>query len=211
MRREWSLPACHFSSSMGVPQRRTGVGEATQILKRIEAGDTAASAQLLPLVYEELRKLASVRIAAESSNNTLNATALVHEAYLRLVGPSDEARWDNRGHFFAAAAEAMRRLLVEHARQRKRQKRGGGQQQISLEAADAGFEPPSEDLVALDEALTRLAALDSLKAEVVQLRFFGGLTMPEIARTLDLSLSTVERHWTFARAWLFAELSENET
>jgi RNA polymerase sigma factor (TIGR02999 family) len=187
------------------------VGEATQILKRIEAGDAAATDQLLPLVYDELRKLAMARLEAESAGHSLSATALVHEAYLRLVGPADDARWENRGHFFAAAAEAMRRLLVEHARSRKRLKRGGGQQQISLEAAESLLKSPSEDLVALDEALTRLAAVDPLKADVVKLRFFGGLTMPEIARTLDLSLSTVERHWTFARTWLYAELTEGDS
>src|SRR4051794_9613970 len=142
------------------------MNEVTRILSDLAQGDTHAAAQLLPLVYAELRKLAAVRLAEEAPGNTLNATALVHEAYLRLVEPADAARWDNRGHFFAAAAEAMRRLLVENARRKQRLKRGGDRQRIALEAAESLAQAPAEDLVAVDEALTRLAAEDPVKAEV---------------------------------------------
>lgn len=160
------------------------------------------------LVYEELRRLAAQRLANEASGLTLQPTALVHEAYLRLTGKDGvEQIWDGRGHFFAAAAEAMRRILVENARSKQRGKRGGGQQRISLEAAESLVQAPSEDLVALDEALVRLTAHDPVKAEVVNLRFFAGLTMPEVALTLNISLATAERYWTYARTWLYAELS----
>jgi RNA polymerase sigma factor (TIGR02999 family) len=182
--------------------------EVTRLLSDLAQGDAHAAGQLLPLVYEELRKLAAVRMAEEASGNTLNATALVHEAYLRLVTPADAARWDNRGHFFAAAAEAMRRLLVEKARRKRRRKRGGDRRRVSLEAAESLVQEPSEDLLALDEALTRLTAHDPIKAEVVKLRFFAGLTMPEVAQSLGLSLATAERYWTYARTWLYAELAD---
>jgi RNA polymerase sigma factor (TIGR02999 family) len=184
------------------------MNDVTRMLANLAPGDAHAAAQLLPLVYAELRKLAAVRLAEEAPGNTLNATALVHEAYLRLVEPADADRWDNRGHFFAAAAEAMRRLLVENARRKKRLKRGGDRRRIELEAAESLVQAPSEDLLALDEALTRLTTHDPIKAEVVKLRFFAGLTMPEIARSLDLSLATVERYWTYARTWLYAELAD---
>jgi RNA polymerase sigma factor (TIGR02999 family) len=182
--------------------------EVTRLLSDLAQGDAHAAGQLLPLVYEELRKLAAVRMAEEAPGNTLNATALVHEAYLRLVSPADAARWDNRGHFFAAAAEAMRRLLVEKARRKRRRKRGGDRRRVSLEAAESLVQEPSEDLLALDEALTRLTAHDPVKAEVVKLRFFAGLTMPEVAQSLGLSLATAERYWTYARTWLYAELAD---
>jgi RNA polymerase sigma factor (TIGR02999 family) len=171
-------------------------------------GYPKASEQLFLLVYEELRRLAAQRLANEPTGQTLQPTALVHEAYLRLTGGDGaEQIWDGRGHFFAAAAEAMRRILVENARRKQRVKRGGGQQRISLEAAESMLQAPSEDLVALDEALVRLTAHDSVKAEVVKLRFFAGLTMPEVALALNISLATAERYWTFARTWLYAELS----
>lgn len=186
------------------------MSDVSRILSDLARGDSQSSDQLLPLVYEELRKLAAIRMADEAAGHTLNATALVHEAYLRLVGPGDEARWDDRGHFFAAAAEAMRRLLVENARRKKRTKHGGDRQRISLEAVESLAPKPSEDLLALDEALTKLAAQDPTKAEVVKLRFFAGLKMPEIARVLNISLGTVERYWTYARTWLYAELSDAE-
>jgi RNA polymerase sigma factor (TIGR02999 family) len=160
------------------------------------------------LVYDELRRLAAARLAAEPSGNTLQPTALVHEAYLRLVGTPDGDRWDHRGHFFAAAAEAMRRLLVENARRKKRPKHGGARRRVSLEVAESMVQAPAEDLLALDEALTRLTAHDPVKAEVVKLRFFAGLTMPQVAQSLDLSLATVERYWTYARTWLYAELAD---
>jgi RNA polymerase sigma factor (TIGR02999 family) len=186
------------------------MNDVTRILSDLARGDPQAAGQLLPLVYDELRKLAASRLAAEDPGNTLSATALVHEAYLRLVGPGDAARWDNRGHFFAAAAEAMRRLLVEQARRKKRQKRGGGRHRVQLEVAESVVQAPSEDLLALDEALTRLTAHDPIKAEVVKLRFFAGLSMPEIAESLSLSLATVERYWTYARTWLYAELADED-
>ena len=185
------------------------MNEVTRILSTIEQGDPHAAEQLLPLVYNELRKLAAQRLAAESPGQTLQPTALVHEAYLRLTGKDGDGQsWDDRGHFFAAAAEAMRRLLVENARRKKRVKRGGDRQRIELEAAEALVQGPSEDLIALDEALNRLTAHDPIRAEVVKLRFFAGLTMPEIARALDISLATAERYWTYSRTWLYAELAE---
>lgn len=185
------------------------MSDVTRLLSAISQGDRQAAADLLPLVYDELRRLASLWLAQEAPGQTLQPTALVHEAYVRLTGPSSaEAGWDSRRHFFAAAAEAMRRLLVENARRKKRLKHGGGRQRISLEAAESLLDGPSEDLLALDEALTRLTAHDSLKAEVVKLRFFAGLTLPEVAQSLDLSLATVERYWTYARTWLYAELTD---
>jgi RNA polymerase sigma factor (TIGR02999 family) len=163
---------------------------------------------LLLLVYEELRRLAAQRLANEAAGQTLQPTALVHEAYLRLTRKNGaEPIWDGRGHFFAAAAEAMRRILVENARRKQRIKRGGGQQRISLAAAESMVQAPPEELVALDEAIVRLTAHDPVKAEVVNLRFFAGLTMPEVALALNISLATAERYWTYARTWLYAELS----
>jgi RNA polymerase sigma factor (TIGR02999 family) len=186
------------------------ITEVTQLLNAIDQGAPQAAAELLPLVYDELRRLAAVRLADEPSGNTLQPTALVHEAYLRLVGSPDGDHWNHRGHFYAAAAEAMRRILVEHARRKKRHKHGGQRRRLSLEAAESLAEAPSEDLAALDEALTRLAANDPVKAEVVKLRFFAGLTMPEVAQALGLSLATAERYWTYSRLWLYAELTDEE-
>jgi RNA polymerase sigma factor (TIGR02999 family) len=185
------------------------MNEVTSILSTIEAGDPRAAADLLPLVYAELRKLAADRLAAEKAGQTLQPTALVHEAYLRLVGAPDGDHWNHRGHFFAAAAEAIRRILVENARRKNRRKHGGERQRLSLEAAETSLEEPSDDLPALDEALTRLATQDPIKAEVVKLRFFAGLTMPEIARSLNISLATAERYWAYARLWLYAELTDD--
>jgi RNA polymerase sigma factor (TIGR02999 family) len=182
--------------------------EVTQLLTAISQGVPRAAAELLPLVYDELRRLAAARLANEPSGNTLQPTALVHEAYLRLVGTPDGDHWNHRGHFYAAAAEAMRRILVEHARRKKRHKHGGQRQRLSLEAVESLVGAPSEDLAALDEALTRLTGHDPIKAEVVKLRFFAGLTMPEVARALGLSLATAERYWTYARLWLYAELTD---
>jgi RNA polymerase sigma factor (TIGR02999 family) len=160
------------------------------------------------LVYDELRRLAAARLADDPSGNTLQPTALVHEAYLRLVGAPGGEHWSHRGHFFAACAEAIRRILVEQARRKKRHKHGGGRRRVDLEVAEPLVQAPSEDLVALDEALGRLAAHDPVKAEVVKLRYFAGLTMPEVAEALGLSLATVERYWAYARLWLYSELSE---
>jgi RNA polymerase sigma factor (TIGR02999 family) len=162
------------------------------------------AADLLPVVYDELRQLAAARLAAEPAGQTLNPTALVHEAYLRLVGRADGPKWDGRGHFFAAAAEAMRRILVEAARRKGRVKHGGGRRRVPL--ADLPEVAPPEDLVALDEALTRLAARDPTRAAVVTLRYFGGMTTAEAAAALGVSVATAERYWVFARAWLSAEL-----
>jgi RNA polymerase sigma factor (TIGR02999 family) len=186
------------------------MNEVTQLLNAMDGGDPHAADQLLPLVYDELRRLAAARLAAEPSGNTLQPTALVHEAYLRLVGSPDGKQWDHRGHFFAAAAEAMRRLIVENVRRKKRHKHGGDRRRVSLEMAESVVQAPSEDLLALDEALTRLTAHDPTKAEVVKLRFFAGLTMRDIAQALDISITTAERHWTYARSWLYAELAEEK-
>jgi RNA polymerase sigma factor (TIGR02999 family) len=183
------------------------MSEVTRILSAIDQGGSQAASQLFPLVYDELRKLAAQKLAREKPGQTLEATALVHEAYLRLVDAEKVQHWENRAHFFAAAAEAMRRLLVENARRKKRQKHGGGRRRVSLKEAESMVQAPSEDLLALDEALIRLAAHDPIKAEVVNLRFFAGLTIPEIAQSLDLSHATVERRWTYACTWLYAELA----
>lgn len=184
------------------------MADVTQILNAIEQGDPQAAQQLLPVVYEELRKLAAARLAQEKPGQTLQATALVHEAYIRLLSSSQERSWNSRGHFFGAAAEAMRRIIVEQARHRGRQKRGGQRQRVDLDSACSVQEPPSLDLLALDEALDKLAATDPVKANLVKLRFFAGLTMPQAADALGISLATVERHWTFAKAWLYSELAD---
>ena len=182
----------------------------TQILLQMERGDPSAAEQLLPLVYNELRQLAAARLAHEQPGQTLQATALVHEAYLRLLGPAGaEQPWNSRRHFFAAAAEAMRRILVESARRKARIRHGGERQRVDLDSACAVSEPPSLDLLALDEALSKLAANEPAKAELVKLRFFAGLTMPEAAAALGISLATAERYWTFARSWLYAEMADN--
>jgi RNA polymerase sigma factor (TIGR02999 family) len=186
------------------------MSEVTQILNGLAGGDPSAADQLLPLVYDELRRLAADRLRNEAQGQTLQATALVHEAYLRLVGTGAQPDWDSRGHFFAAAAEAMRRILVEKARRKKRIKHGGDRNRVNWEAVALLVEEPSEDLVALDEALSKLAAEDPVKAEVVKLRFFAGLTMAEIALVMRISLATAERYWTYARTWLYAELKDHD-
>jgi RNA polymerase sigma factor (TIGR02999 family) len=186
------------------------MNDVTRILSAIEQGDAGASEQLLPLVYDELRKLAARRLARESTGQTLQATALVHEAYLRLVGREQAEGWNSRGHFFAAAAEAMRRILVENARRKRRSKHGGGFRRVDL---DEG--PPvtgaREDVLALDEALTELARQEPAKAELVKLRYFAGLSLEEAAACLGISEATAKRYWAVARAWLFAALSDDET
>jgi RNA polymerase sigma factor (TIGR02999 family) len=183
------------------------MNDVTRILSDLARGDAHAAGKLLPLVYDELRKLAAARMAEEAPGNTLNATALVHEAYLRLVGPADAARWDNRGHFFAAAAEAMRRILVEAARRKRREKHGGGRQRVGLDAAKPAASDPRHDLIALDAALTRLAAEDPQAAKLVELRHFTGLSVAEAAQALGISPRTADRVWAFARAWLHQELA----
>jgi RNA polymerase sigma factor (TIGR02999 family) len=185
--------------------------DATRVLAAIERGDPKAAEQLLPLVYDELRMLASRRLGREAPGRTLQATALVHEAYLRLVDGNQARRWDSRGHFFAAAAEAMRRILVENARRKRCSRHGGGLHRIDLDGALAVDDaPPSEDLVALDEALTRLAAQEPVKAKLVTLRYFAGLTIAEAAEMLGISSATAERYWTYARTWLYCELNDSE-
>ena len=184
------------------------MNEVTRILSDLAQGDAQAAGQLLPLVYDELRKLAAARMAEEAPGNTLNATALVHEAYLRLVGPEDANRWDNRGHFFAAAAEAMRRILVEAARRKQRQKHGGDRECVTLEAAQPVAPDLRHDLVALDAALTRLAAEDPQAAKLVELRHFTGLSVAEAALALGIAPRTADRIWAFARAWLRRELAD---
>jgi RNA polymerase sigma factor (TIGR02999 family) len=173
------------------------------------AGDPSAAAQLLPLVYSELRQLAAARLAAERPGHTLQPTALVHEAYLRLVGFDSGQPWNGRGHFFAAAAEAMRRILVEQARRKGRLKRGGDCTRVDL-PADAAADEPAIDVLALDDALTAFAAAHPEKAEVVKLRFFAGMTTAEAAAALGVSTATAERHWRYARAWLARRLAADE-
>jgi len=179
----------------------------TQILAAIDRGEPQAAEQLLPLVYEELRKLAAHRVAQEIPGQTLNATALVHEAYLRLVGNGAEPHWNSRGHFFAAAAEAMPRLLVERARRKRRVRHGGGLVRIDLENLDVEAEQGGDDLLALDEALHRLTAEEPTTAEVVKLRYFAGLTAEAAAAALGISLRTANRHWAYAKAWLYQQMS----
>jgi RNA polymerase sigma factor (TIGR02999 family) len=186
----------------------TGV---TQILASIERGDPHAAEQLLPLVYEELRKLAAVRMAQEAPGQTLQPTALVHEAYVRLVEGNGFGQWDSRGHFFAAAAEAMRRILVEQARRKRSLKRGGRQHQTDLDAIEVSVDAPGDDLLALNEAIERLERLDAVKAELVKLRFFAGLTVPEAAHVLGISTSTADNYWAYARCWLRLEVLGNSS
>ena len=183
------------------------MSEVTQILNAIDQGDPQAAEQLLPLVYNELRKLAAQRLAQEKPGQTLQATALVHEAYLRLVGSENLDKWDNRGHFFAAAAESMRRILIEKARRKAQTRHGADHQRIELDEMACLIEAPADDLLALDEALTRLESVDPASAALVKLRYFAGLTMPEAAVALHIPLRTAERNWTFARTWLHRELS----
>jgi len=185
------------------------MNDVTRILSAIEQGDPQAAEQLLPLVYDELRRLATAKMAHEKPGQTLQATALVHEAYLRLVDQEQAQHWNSRGHFLAAAAEAMRRILVESARRKSRLKHGREHARVDLDSGCQVTAAPSLDLLALDEALSRLAEIEPAKAELVKLRYFAGLTMPEAAAALDVSLATAERYWTFARSWLYAELADD--
>jgi RNA polymerase sigma factor (TIGR02999 family) len=183
------------------------VTEVTRILNAIDQGDPHVADQLLPLVYDELRRLAAQKLAHEQPGQTLDATALVHEAYLRLIGTAAESSWESRGHFFAAAAEAMRRILIENARRKRRPKHGGDRCRVALEEAVAVAEPPDE-MLALDDALRTFAQQEPVKAELVKLRFFAGLTLPQAAQVLGISVATAERYWIYARVWLYAELNE---
>jgi RNA polymerase sigma factor (TIGR02999 family) len=186
------------------------MSDVTRVLSAIEQGDPHAAEQLLPLVYNELRRLAAARLTHERPGQTLQATALVHEAYLRLVDADKAQHWDNRRHFFAAAAEAMRRILVEQARRKGRIKRGSHYNRLPLDEIAAPELPPAVDLVALDDALSRLAQKHPEKAELVKLRYFAGFTAAEAADTLGISTTTADRYWTFARAWLLRELGADE-
>ena len=181
--------------------------DVTHILSAIEQGDPTAADQLLPLVYDELRKLAAQKLAQERPGQTLQATALVHEAYLRLVGAQDPG-WSGRGHFFAAAAEAMRRILVENARRKASRKHGESWDRVDLDQIELADEGRAADLIALDEALEAFARHDPLKAKLVELRFFGGLTLEQAAACLGISLSTAARSWRYARAWLHAAMPD---
>ena len=182
------------------------MNDVTHILSAIEKGDLQAAGELLPLVYTELRRLAKQRLAQEKPGQTLQATALVHEAYLRLVDGEVIQRWESRGHFFAAASEAMRRILVDNARRKRAEKHGGRWARQELDDVDIAAPAPSEDLLALDEALAKLEANDPVKAQLVKLRYFSGLSEEDAARVLGISRATVQRHWRYAKAWLLDEL-----
>jgi RNA polymerase sigma factor (TIGR02999 family) len=184
------------------------MSDVTRLLDAAAAGDRQAAAELLPLVYDELRTLAATRLARERPGQTLDATALVHEAYLRLVGGGG---FDGRGHFFAAAAEAMRRILVDQARRKLADRHGGGRNRQDVEHVEVAAPIPDADVLAVDEALARFEAHDPAKAELVKLRYFAGLTVPEAAAALGIAPSTADRHWAYARAWLHAELSKGES
>jgi RNA polymerase sigma factor (TIGR02999 family) len=180
--------------------------DVTRILSAIEQGDAKAADELLPLVYEELRRLAARKISHEPPGQTLQATALVHEAYIRLVGPEAQ-NWNSRTHFFAAAAEAMRRILIDNARRKKRLKHGGGQQKIDLNDAEITANGPSTDLIALDEALSKLYIEEPKVADLVKMRFYAGLSLDQAATALGISRRTADRYWAYARAWLYQEIS----
>ena len=185
------------------------MADITQLLDAAAAGDPKAAADLLPLVYDELRKLAAARMASEAPNHTLQPTALVHEAYVRLVGPDPGRDWNGRGHFFAAAAEAMRRILVDQAREKLALKRGGDRKRVPLEEVDPPAGTPPEDLLALDEALEQLTRLDPTAGQLVELRYFAGLTIPQAAEALGVSPRRADFLWAYARAWLLRALGGN--
>ena len=187
-----------------------GMTDVTNILGRIEDGDPSAAEKLLPLVYEELRKLATQRLEHEKPGQTLQATALVHEAYLRLVDSENPQHWDSRGHFFAAAAEAMRRILINLARDKNRLKRGGEFRRLDLDQVDLALDTPAEELLALDEAIQLLADEDAIGAQLIKLKFFVGLTLREAADSLEIPHRTADRHWAYARAWLYDRLEQDE-
>jgi RNA polymerase sigma factor (TIGR02999 family) len=206
---DFGVVAFHFwhfnaAAKSGIRHRVT---EITQVLKRAGQGDPSAADELLPLVYEELRKLAAQKMTREAPGQTLQATALVHEAWLRLGG-DQQPEWQNRAHFFAAAAEAMRRILIDHARRKKAGRHGGGAEHISLDSLELAAGMEDDQLLALHEAVDRLATHDAAKAELVKLRFFVGLTIEEAAKVLGLSEATAKRHWAYARAWLFREINK---
>jgi RNA polymerase sigma factor (TIGR02999 family) len=184
--------------------------EVSRVLSAMDQGDPCAAEQLLPLVYDELRRLAAQKLAQEKPGQTLQATALVHEAFTRLVGGGEaefrELRWDSQGHFFAAAAEAMRRILIDRAREKRSQKRGGGRKRLNIDAVDVATQATPDQLLAIDDALGKLARMDPAAARLVELRYFGGLTVEEAGKALGMSTATAYRHWKYARAWLQSEL-----
>jgi RNA polymerase sigma factor (TIGR02999 family) len=182
------------------------MSEVTRILSQIEQGDPQAAEKLLPLVYDELRKLAAVKLAQEKPGQTLQATALVHEAFIRLVDVNEAQHWNSRGHFFSAAAEAMRRILLNRARDKNRLKRGGQLRKIDLDNVEIAWQTPDEELLALDEALVRLEADNKACADLVKIRFFAGLSIRDAAAAMGISRSTADRYWVYARAWLFSSL-----
>lgn len=182
------------------------MSEVTRILSAIDQGDPLAAEQLLPLVYDELRKLAAQKLAQEKAGQTLQPTALVHEAYLRLVDVNEGQAWNSRGHFFAAAAEAMRRILIDNARRKKADKRGGRRARVSLDHVDAVTVAPPDELLALDEALEKLGHHDPVAGQLVKLRYYAGLSLEQAAEALGISSATAYRHWTFGRAWLHGQL-----
>jgi RNA polymerase sigma factor (TIGR02999 family) len=184
------------------------LSDVTQILSRIDSGDPTAAELLLPLVYDELRTLAAHRLSLEKPGQTLQATALVHEAYMRLVDGQASQGWNSRGYFFAAAAESMRRILIENARHKKRLKRGGNMPRVDLDEACLVSEAPADDLLALNEALDQLAVESSPRAELVKLRYFAGLTIEEAAAAMNISPATAKRYWTYSRAWLYNALAQ---
>ena len=185
------------------------MSDVTRILTAIEQGDAKAADELLPLVYEELRRLAAQKMSHERPGQTLQATALVHEAYIRLVGALNQ-NWSGRGHFFAAAAESMRRILIENARRKQRRKRGGDRQRIDMDDAEVTIEGPSTDIIALDEALSKLTKEDRTVAELVKLRYFAGLNLGQAANILGISQRSADRYWAYARAWLYQEITKAE-
>ncbi|MBP3953765.1 sigma-70 family RNA polymerase sigma factor [Gemmata sp. G18] len=187
------------------------MSDVTRLLDAAAGGDRRAATDLLPLVYDELRKLAAARMAAEDPGHTLDATALVHEAYLRLVGPTDDHRWDSRGHFFAAAAEAIRRILVDSARRKAAVKRGGGRRRVEADLDAVRVGDSDDNLLALHDALERFTAHDPVKAKLVELKFFAGLTLEQAADYLGVSLSTADRGWKYARAWLYSAMAGTDS
>ncbi len=186
------------------------MNDVTRILSAINQGDPHAAEQLLPLVYDELRKLAAQKLVQEAPGQTLQATALVHEAYVRLMDVDKAQHWNSRGHFFAAAAEAMRRILVDQARKKKSRKHGGGLERLPLEEVEIGAPQPTVDLLAVNEALEKFERLDKVAADLVKLRYYAGLTLPQAADALGISSSTADRQWAYARAWLHSELKEDD-
>jgi len=211
-RREWQPAGCRLQwTALPPPESRVHrMHEVTRILSAIEQGDPQAADKLLPLVYDELRRLAAEKMAQEKPGQTLQATALVHEAYIRLVDTDKAQHWNSRGHFFGAAAEAMRRILVDNARRKASPMHGGDRRRVELKDMSSATEVPAEDLLSVDEALARLAQMNPSKAELVRLRFYAGMSVPEAAKVLGVSVATAERYWTYARSWLYCELNRGE-